>query len=406
MRGAIYNLQEGRVYSINRRAVELLREYQDRPIIDLLTSNSSDNVDCREFFDRLTAMGIGGIFFNDPGVVSFENLSCPPAKLNFLWLEITSSCNNSCIHCYSSSDGHSTADRVTKERWLSVIDEASAAGARAIQLIGGEPLLVPYWRELVDEAKKHNYNSIEIFTNATLIDDDCINYFKEQGVHVATTIYAANPAVHDRVTRNKGSFDKTLAAIRKLVEAKVPTRVASIITRVNEHEVDNLRHLCKDLGVKTRIPDVVRPTGRGDNNSLLPRHYRKQPIKPPFYSSHETFSHALHYNTCLEGKIAVTPGGDVIPCIFARNQACGNILQTSLKNILSEELLQRCWKTTKDLVEKCKDCEYRYACHDCRPLAQGHSPEKAWNSQSQGCSYNPYTGEWEEDNLCQRKETK
>jgi radical SAM protein with 4Fe4S-binding SPASM domain len=86
----------------------------------------------------------------------------------------------------------------------------------------------------------------------------------------------------------------------------------------------------------------------------------------------------------------------VIPCIFARNQICGNVLQASLPAIVNGEKMQNCWHTTKDKVEKCQDCEYRYACGDCRPLAQGSDSSKRWLACSSECSYNPYTGVWED----------
>ena len=62
--------------------------------------------------------------------------------------------------------------------------------------------------------------------------------------------------------------------------------------------------------------------------------------------------------------------------------------------------MQKCWHTTKDHVEKCKDCEYRYACNDCRPLAQGSDSGKRWLASSVDCLYNPYTGKWEDERVC------
>jgi hypothetical protein len=45
---------------------------------------------------------------------------------------------------------------------------------------------------------------------------------------------------------------------------------------------------------------------------------------------------------------------------------------------------------SKDNIEGCKDCEYRYGCFDCRPDSNGRGAyQKPWF-----CSYNPKTGEW------------
>jgi radical SAM protein with 4Fe4S-binding SPASM domain len=392
-RGAIYDLKAGRVYSINHQAVEILRKCHDQRIDSVSSSCKVADADIREFFDKMTSMGVGGVYFDAPARKPNKFFS-EPARFNFLWLELTSACNNLCVHCYSSSDPKSATDTVSRERWLSLIAEARKEGASALQLIGGEPLLVPYWRDLVGEAKKHKFNFVEIFTNGTLIDDDCIGFFKEHGVCVATTVYGADAAVHDRVTRNVGSFDKTSAAIKRLVAAKIPIRVASIISRLNEDEVERIQTFCRSLGVQFRRPDVVRPTGRGDNEDLLPLRYQKALIRPPFRTDSKSFFRARQFNSCFAGKIAITPTGDVLPCIFARNKICGNVMQNSLNSVIWGEALQKCWRTTKDAVEKCKYCEYRYACRDCRPLAQGHDPQRCWLSSSQGCSYDPHQGKW------------
>ena len=38
-----------------------------------------------------------------------------------------------------------------------------------------------------------------------------------------------------------------------------------------------------------------------------------------------------------------------------------------LPKIFVNELYEKYWNMTKEDVEQCKDCEYRYICFDCRP---------------------------------------
>ena len=49
-----------------------------------------------------------------------------------------------------------------------------------------------------------------------------------------------------------------------------------------------------------------------------------------------------------------------------------------------------------DNVLICRDCEYRYACFDCRPLAKASAGETAeyLSAPPARCTYNPYTGQW------------
>lgn len=395
-RGAIYDLVSGRVYSINRGAIELLKACQTEALEEILDVDAAESKPFLAFLDNLTNKGLVAAYNDPPTPKPTKKLPDYEAKLEFIWLELTSTCNNRCLHCYSASSPDTTAGCVSHQRWLELISEARREGADGIQLIGGEPLLYPKWRELVIRAREENYELIEIFTNATLVDDDCIEFFKKYNVSIATTIYANNAETHDKVTLHPGSFDKTISAIKRIVAKGIPIRVASIIMKANEHEAENIMNLCAQLGVEPTPPDVVRPTGRGDDLDLLPQTYSKPPIKPPFFTDPESFSKAKQFHSCLAGRLAVTATGDVIPCIFARNQVCGNILTASLSDVLKEKQLTTCWQTTKDCITKCKDCEYRYACPDCRPLAQSQDTQRCWFATPVDCSYNPYTGKWED----------
>ncbi|MDF2499771.1 MAG: Radical domain protein [Anaerosporomusa subterranea] len=393
-RAAIYDLNSGKVLSVNGGAADLLIACQARSVEDVLAELPNAAV-FQTFLNTLVEKQLGSFYMVEPATRADDPLIAPP-KLEFVWLELTAKCNNRCLHCYSESHMNCEETTVPHERWLKLLEEAHAEGATGIQLIGGEPLLYPQWRDLVEKASSLEYEYIEIFTNATLVRESDIEFFKRHQVRVATTIYADNAAIHDTVTKNPGSFERTLSAARSIVAAGIPLRIASIIMKPNEGEVENIMRLCEELGVESGPPDVVRPTGRGDDEALLPETYCRLPVQPPFAVDPDAFFQAQRVNPCLAGKIAVTAAGDVIPCIFARSMVCGNILHTSLRDVLTGAPLKECWHTTRDCVEKCGDCEYRYACHDCRPLAQGADQNKNWLAASPGCSYNPYTGKWED----------
>ena len=395
-RGAIYNTQTGSVLSVNQGAIELITDCRQQALEELMDVTDESNRCYVAFLESLSAKGFGSLYVNRPA----DKAAHPPdspVHLDFLWLELTGLCNNRCLHCYAASGPAESGDAVPHNRWLSVISEARQAGATAIQLIGGEPLLYSRWRELVEHAKDEGYDVIEIFTNATLITDSDITFFQQQGVQIATTVYADCSAIHDGITLNSGSFAKTFGAIEKILAARIPLRIASIIMKPNENEATRIMDLCERLGVEVNPPDVVRPTGRGDDAALRPDNYNKPPIRPPFYTDAESFSKARQWHPCLAGKLAVTSTGDVIPCIFARSQVCGNVLSQSLADIIRGDSLKICWQTTKDMVDKCMDCEYRYACSDCRPLAQGGDAGKRWLACSRECLYNPYTGTWADE---------
>lgn len=394
-RGAIYDLHSHKVYSINSSALLFLKACREHPLEEIMDMHAETNPCWEKFIEELNKKQLGT--FSTEKKEQEEALFLPAtdsAPLEFIWLEITDACNNRCLHCYTESSPARHSAKVTHPQWLNLISQARQLGARELQLIGGEPLLYDRWRDLVIKARTENYEYIEIFTNATLISDNCIEFFKQHHVHVATTIYADNAEIHDQITTNPGSFMQTMSAIEKIRKANIPLRIASILMKPNEDQYHPIMKLCAKLGVDVNPPDIIRPTGRGQNKELLPVNRFSASITPPFYTDSQAFCDAQKNNPCLRGKLAVTSDGDVIPCIFARNRICGNILEASLGDIFRGNVLQQSWHTTKDCLEKCRDCEYRYACSDCRPLAQALDSQNNWYAATCRCSYDPYSGLW------------
>lgn len=74
-------------------------------------------------------------------------------------------------------------------------------------------------------------------------------------------------------------------------------------------------------------------------------------------------------------------------------QSFGNIKDTTLQEALDQPDFKKYWNVTKDQIEVCKDCEFRYICTDCRAYTE--HPENMY-AKPLKCGYNPYTCEWEE----------
>ena len=134
------------------------------------------------------------------------------------------------------------------------------------------------------------------------------------------------------------------------------------------------------MGFSHRQPDVLRPNGRGDNQTIAPS---KESVvqyglmtSPNFVADKDALSRHLSGHSCLLGKITITDNGDVLPCIFSRNLSVGNLFLSSLQEIIAGQKLETIWRSTKDSVLVCQDCEYRYACFDCRPLYDGVNQSK------------------------------
>lgn len=319
-----------------------------------------------------------------------------PENLKYVWLELTDACNLRCVHCYGDFGycvtKHEDAMKTTE--WKKVIESIAKFKNVGIQFIGGEPLAYPDFPQLLSYAHECGISRIDIFTNATLLTDDIIELIRKCNASVRISIYGHNSEVHDKITGKKGSFEKLSANLAKLSSFNIKVKLALIVMKENEIYFDDIVKYLKKLPAGYNGYDVIRNTAPGKKNE----HYIFNPalLKPryqseaSFFTSFEEFYHNHYYNSCWSGKLSVTANGDVIPCIFARQSVCGNVKQQSIDEILKG--LNSEWTITKDSVEVCRDCEYRYACHDCRPTAYGVTGN--YFSKHERCTYDPYTGEW------------
>ncbi len=279
-----------------------------------------------------------------------------------LFVELTARCNERCAHCYVAAAPERTEalDRATAE---AVVDDAAALGFEVVQLTGGEALLCPFVGDLAARARAAGVPVVEVYTNATLLDDGLVARFARDRVALAVSLYAAEPAAHDRVTRLPGSHARTVDAVRRALAAGLSVRVGVVAARPeDEPHALAAAALARDLGVPPESVglDVARAVGRGrfagravpadpDPRArprgpghaspvrLGPAPGRNTAALPPVETSAGAEGPAggartgAHGGACdagaaeRGGKAAVLADGRVVPCIFSRALTLGRV---------------------------------------------------------------------------------
>ncbi|SDF26350.1 grasp-with-spasm system SPASM domain peptide maturase [Cellulophaga baltica] len=118
--------------------------------------------------------------------------------------------------------------------------------------------------------------------------------------------------------------------------------------------------------------------------------------KSLFSINMKNFSEAQSFNSCLNGKISIDKNGEIKNCPSIQN-SFGNINDISLKDTLKFPDFKKYWKTTKNQIDVCKDCEFRYVCTDCRAYTDRANFDGEIDlSKPLKCGYDPYTNEWQE----------
>jgi SPASM domain peptide maturase of grasp-with-spasm system len=111
-----------------------------------------------------------------------------------------------------------------------------------------------------------------------------------------------------------------------------------------------------------------------------------------FVATLSAFTEALAHNSCLNRKLSVDRHGEIRNCP-SLPRSFGNAAVTPLSAALDDPEFVEMWSITKDQVEICRDCEFRYVCTDCRAYTQ-RPGDRA--SKPAKCAYDPYTATWAE----------
>lgn len=114
-------------------------------------------------------------------------------------------------------------------------------------------------------------------------------------------------------------------------------------------------------------------------------------ISPLYFSLSgvRSFTESVHHNSCLNRKIGIDADGSIKNCP-SLPKSYGNTRDTRLEEVLGEDF-KAVWNITKDQIETCKVCEFRYVCTDCRAFVSNASDPL---SKPAKCGYDPYTMKW------------
>jgi len=151
-------------------------------------------------------------------------------------------CNLSCTYCYAQEARSKTV--LSRDTIKSTIDSIVAKKPQKAEFVfigGGEPFVT--WKALkwaidyIYETKHKETNiSITITTNATLLDEEKIDFIKQHDIHLGIS-FDILPKIQNlqRIfpSSKLDSFEVVDAAIRKIEEAKIPYSFRSTISKLN-----------------------------------------------------------------------------------------------------------------------------------------------------------------------------
>lgn len=315
-----------------------------------------------------------------------------------LTLNVTHSCNLRCRYCYVVNNGQSSiasafmTEDTAKRAVDFMIQQCPNLSSLRIGFFGGEPLLnfpvietvIAYANEM---AMRKGLPEIEyhVSTNATVLTDDMIEYFKNCNVSFLVSL-DGNKEIHDSMrisSYGQGTHQLVFANLKKLTSdfGKSKVGVSAVVTHGGS--MKSVYDYLSDLNIQKMKFGYVRYTHptyftftQKDKDRYVEdlRSIAKKALEKllcgvkPAYSDFESkilqlWKHVRRRYFCPAGirRFAVAPNGDIYPC----GPAAG-MTQFKLGDIFtgldSEQMQQFKARLGINKEAKCLECWARYLC--------------------------------------------
>ncbi len=185
--------------------------------------------------------------------------------LEYLFLEVTRTCNLSCAYCGSSCGQKPQREELTIEEWKGVIRQIATdfkASDIMVAVTGGEPLTKPGVMDLFQELHNLGYR-YGMVSNACLLDAEVAKKLVEVGMDSLSLSMDAPPPLNDTL-RGEGTSAAVFRAVDALHRAGYTgtLEIISTITTPAVPYLDQMRALVSSMRVPNWRVSPVMPVGR------------------------------------------------------------------------------------------------------------------------------------------------
>jgi len=290
-----------------------------------------------------------------------------------IWI-LDDRCNLNCSHCYVHSRGWRR--EITKERGLKLIEEISSLGFTDIDFTGGEPLLIPEIFDYIRKSKNLGLN-VSINTNGILLNEEIIDFLKENNVYVYVSVDGPFKEIYEKV-RGANTFDKLTNNLKLLKEKNLKYSIIFSISKLNYKYAKDMVSFAKKYNAKLCMIPVI-PSGEAKKNEIYIEKdelisairevkdcaeinkYTVEIWCAPFLRLLFN-SPYLEIDSCpITEVLDISPNGDVLLCDVI-DLPLSEIRTKSLKEAIEEVIEHPLYKEVTKIKDDCKGCKIEEFC--------------------------------------------
>lgn len=290
----------------------------------------------------------------------------------YIQLYPTMRCNQNCSFCFNSSA--LPLNDLSYERSLSFLKILGDIGISGIDVMGGEPLLLPWMPDFVETALNRNI-TVNISTNGSM--SAAVRRFekiKGRSFNIGISLEGSSHEKHAERT-SSGHYLTALESIRSLVALDLDPIVKTVLSRSSVGDIQNIVNLARNLGVRrfylihldllSRDKDL---SGEVLGYVAFQEHFHK--IRDDNRDISVNAVHASCFQRTMIGrnarcaggvrKLAVLPDGSVYPCnllISFGEFRLGNIFKDDFISLWENPILDffREFRTNSCGIDSCSN---------------------------------------------------
>lgn len=287
-------------------------------------------------------------------------------------IELLTTCNFKCEHCYLPNHSNRGMPTETVKRLLEDLREL---GVVSVLFTGGEIFLRDDIFEIVEYARKLHLR-VTLLSNASLLDP--ISVKKLSALYItefSTTIFSLRPNINDSITKTKGSLSKILANLALLKNEGIKVKIKTPIMKTNAPYIDDVIEYCdrNDFEFMSTLSISLKMNGdfstkklRTDINAI--QHVLKK-IEGKAIMNTERFKTKDDPCPAIFCSLAIDCDGNVSPC-NSIPFTVGNIFENTISDIwYHSKPLKQIQSITNDDLIVCSNCEYKLFCDRCPGMA-------------------------------------
>ena len=195
-----------------------------------------------------------------------RNTETPP--LGTIYMYASGACNLNCSHCWISpefvQEGRKSSLHLSIDLVRKAVSEGKPLGLHSVKLTGGEPLLNPKIREIIQFISDEGIG-VTMESNGTLVTRETAEFLAAttKFSFISVSLDGARAKTHDDLRGVEGSFEKAVQGIRHLVEAGFKPQLICTLHRGNIEQIREVIELARELGCGSVKFNHVQHTGRG-----------------------------------------------------------------------------------------------------------------------------------------------